>query len=166
MSDQAAVDAAVGQIRQALTEAGIEFEEPSPAAFVANLPGQRRLKTACWLFVGRQGLAVEAFVIRKPDENAADVHRWLLAHNARMFAVSWSIDDDGDIYLTGRLPLPAVTAEVVDQLLGVVLDYADTASTPCWNWASARPSPGSGPGGRAAASRWPTWPRSPGSCAG
>ena len=127
VADQAAIDAAVEQVRQALTEAGIEFSEPSPAAFVANLPGQRRLKTACWLFIGRQGLAVEAFVIRKPDENTAEVHRWLLAHNARMFAVSWSIDDAGDIYLTGRLPLPAITAEVVDQLLGVVLDYADSA---------------------------------------
>jgi hypothetical protein len=127
VSEPAVIQAAVRCVRQALTEAELEFDEPSPAAFVANLPGQRRLKTACWLFVGRHGLAVEAFVLRKPDENTAGVHRWLLAHNARMFGVAWSIDDSGDIYLTGRLPLAAVTAEVVDQLLGVVLDYADSA---------------------------------------
>ncbi len=114
-------------IRRALAEAELDFEEPSAGAFVANLPGQKRLKTACWLTVGAQGLAVEAFVVRKPDENADQVHRWLLAHNARMFGVSWSIDDAGDIYLTGRLPLSAITAETVDRLLGVVLDYADSA---------------------------------------
>jgi hypothetical protein len=115
------------RIRQALTDAGIEFAEPTPGAFVANLPGQKRLKTACWLTVGTQGVAVEAFVMRKPDENVGEVHRWLLAHNAKMYGVAWSIDDAGDIYLTGRLPLAAVTTDEIDRLLGVVLDYADTS---------------------------------------
>jgi Putative bacterial sensory transduction regulator len=114
-------------IRQALAESQVQFEEPAPGTFVASLPGQKRLKTSCWLIVGAQGLAIEAFVMRRPDENAEAVHRWLLAHNAKMFAVSWAIDDAGDVYLTGRLPLAAVTAEVVDRLLGAVLDYADSA---------------------------------------
>ncbi len=114
-------------IRQALAESEIEFDEPSPGSFVANLPGQKRLKTSCWLTLGRQTLAVEAFVMRKPDENADAVHRWLLAHNPKMFAVSWSIDDAGDVYLSGRLPLAAVTVDVIDRLLGSVLDYADSA---------------------------------------
>ena len=118
---------AVELIRRTLIDAELQFEEPSPGTFVANLPGQKRLKTSCWLTVGAQGLAVEAFVMRRPDENADAVHRWLLAHNPKMFAVSWAIDDAGDVYLTGRLPLAAVTAEVVDRLLGAVLDYADSA---------------------------------------
>jgi putative sensory transduction regulator len=118
---------AVAAIRQALAEAEVEYQEPQSGAFVANLPGQKRLKTACWLVVGGQGLAVEAFVVRKPEENLDKVHGWLLAHNARMFGVYWSIDDSGDIYLTGRWPVAAVTPEAVDRLLGVVLDYADSA---------------------------------------
>jgi hypothetical protein len=123
--DEQAAAAAV--IRHALADAGVEHQEPQPGAFVANLPGQKRLKTACWLVVGGQGLAVEAFVVRRPEENQGQVHGWLLAHNARMFGVCWSIDDSGDIYLTGRWPLAAVTPESVDRLLGVVLDYADSA---------------------------------------
>ena len=66
-------------------------------------------------------------MVRRPEENHDRVHGWLLAHNARMYGVYWSIDDSGDIYLTGRLPLAAITADVVDRLLGVVLDYADSA---------------------------------------
>jgi hypothetical protein len=85
------------------------------------------LKTACWLNVGSQRLTIEAFIVRKPDENHEQVYRWLLSHNARMFGVAWSIDDSGDIYLTGRWPLAAVTAADVDRLLGVVLDYADSS---------------------------------------
>jgi len=114
-------------IRRALADSEVRFTEPSPGVFVAELPGQKRLKTSCWMTVGAQGLAVEAFVMRRPDENAEAVHRWLLAHNPRMFAVSWAIDDAGDVYLTGRLPLIAVTGEVIDRLLGSVLDYADSA---------------------------------------
>jgi hypothetical protein len=129
MTDSTAPDSTTPAeaIRQALTEAELQFEEPQPGVFVANLPGQKRLKTACWFTLGRQELAIEAFVVRKPDEDADRVHRWLLAHNARMFGVSWSIDDSGDIYLTGRLPVEAVTVDVIDRLLGVVLDYADSA---------------------------------------
>jgi hypothetical protein len=42
-----------------------------------------------------------------------------------MFAVSWAIDGTGDVYLTGRLPLSAITAEEIDRVLGSVLEYAD-----------------------------------------
>jgi hypothetical protein len=42
-----------------------------------------------------------------------------------MYAVSWAIDAAGDVYLAGRLPLTAVTAEEVDRVLGSVLEYAD-----------------------------------------
>jgi Putative bacterial sensory transduction regulator len=127
MTDGPGPEQAGELIRRALTEAQVQFSEPTPGSYVAELPGQKRLKTSCWLTVGAQGLAVEAFVMRRPDENADAVHRWLLAHNPKMFAVSWAIDDAGDIYLTGRLPLAAVTADVVDRLLGSVLDYADSA---------------------------------------
>jgi hypothetical protein len=126
-SRPAEADAAATVVRTALADAGLDFSEPEPGVFVANLPGQKRLKTACWLGVGSSNLTVEAFVVRKPDENVAEVHRWLLAHNPRMFAVAWSVDDAGDIYLSGRWPLAAVTAESIDRLLGAVLDYADSS---------------------------------------
>jgi hypothetical protein len=127
VTSSAELDALAVVIRQALQNSGVEFAEPEPRSFVANLPGQKRLKTACWLVAGPNGLRIEAFIVRKPDENREEVYRWLLGHNARMFGVSWSIDGSGDIYLTGRWPLAAITAESIDQLLGVVLDYADSA---------------------------------------
>ncbi|UQX88855.1 YbjN domain-containing protein [Jatrophihabitans telluris] len=119
--------AAAETIRASLSDAGLDYTEADPGAFAVNLPGQRRLKTACWLIVGTRGLSIEAFVVRKPDENVAAVHGWLLAHNAKMFGVAWSIDDVGDIYLSGRWPLAAVTAGAIDQVLGSVLEYADSS---------------------------------------
>ena len=92
-----------------LRESGLEYERPARQQFVVNLPGTRRLKTACWLSVGEHAMSVEAFVMRKPDENAEQVYRYLLEHNTRMYAVAWSVDDSGDVYLSGKLPLVAVT---------------------------------------------------------
>jgi hypothetical protein len=53
------------------------------------------------------------------------VYAWLLQRNTRMYAVSWAIDSTGDVYLTGRVPLPAVTADELDRIFGSVLEYAD-----------------------------------------
>ena len=134
----------------ALAAAGHEWEQPRTGTFVVTLPGERKLRTTCSLVVGRHSVSVNAFVARHPDENTAAVHRWLLQRNARMYAVAFTVDHLGDIYLAGRLPLQAVTAQEVDRVLGAVLDYADssfntilelgfaTAIRKEWDWRTRR----------------------------
>lgn len=117
----------VAIIDAALREQELDYERIDPATFAVQLPGERRLKTACVLTVGEHALRIEAFVMRSPDENREQVYAQLLQRNARMYVISWSIDDSGDVYLTGRLPLAAVSADEIDRLLGVVLDSADGA---------------------------------------
>jgi hypothetical protein len=112
-------------IETTLRELGLDFERDSPDRFVVALPGEKRLKTACWLVVGTHALEVQAFVMRKPDENRAGVYEFLLQRNVRTYGVSWAIDSMGDIYLAGRLPLAAVTPDEIDRVLGSVLEYAD-----------------------------------------
>jgi hypothetical protein len=112
-------------IRSTLVDREIEFEEAQPGAFLCKLPGSHKLATMTWLVIGQHSLHVEAFFVRKPDENHAAFYRWLLERNARMFAVSFAIDNVGDVYLAGRLPLISVTAEEIDRILGSVLTYSD-----------------------------------------
>jgi hypothetical protein len=111
-------------IESVLHDNDLHFERVGDA-FVVDLPGTRRLKTACWLRVGEHALSIEAFVVRKPDENVERFYRYLLEHNARMYAVAWSIDSRGDVYLTGRVPLSSVSPAEIDRILGAVLEYAD-----------------------------------------
>jgi hypothetical protein len=120
-------DETAAAIEAALTEREIAFDRVRDDAFVVDLPGERRLKTACWLTIGEHALTIDAFVVRKPDENHEAFYRYLLQHNARSYVVSWSIDATGDVYLTGRLPLTAVNADELDRVLGTVLDYADNS---------------------------------------
>lgn len=112
-------------IESALAEQDLEWERVDDATFAVALPGERRLKTACLLTVGTHALEIEAFVMRAPDENREQVYSWLLQRNARMYAVAWSIDGPGDVYLVGRVPLAAISADEIDRILGCVLEYAD-----------------------------------------
>ena len=112
-------------IQRALDDGEIAYESPGEGQFFVTLPGTHKLATHCWLVVGAHALLVEAFVCRRPDENAEEVDRFLLRRNARLYGVAFSIDASGDVYLVGRLPLHSVTAEEVDRLLGSVLEYAD-----------------------------------------
>ncbi|WP_229054785.1 YbjN domain-containing protein [Aeromicrobium sp. Leaf350] len=112
-------------IAQALTDSEIEHVEHSPGVFEVDLPGERKLKTNVRLEVGKHALGIHAFVARRPDENHEVVYRWLLERNLKMFGVAFAVDSAGDIYLDGRIPLDAVTADEVDRLLGAVLTYSD-----------------------------------------
>jgi hypothetical protein len=112
-------------IEAALKDQDLEWQRLDDVTFAVALPGEKRLKTACILTVGAHALAVEAFVMRAPDENREQVYAWLLQRNARTYAVSWAIDASGDVYLAGRVPLASVTADELDRILGCVLDYAD-----------------------------------------
>ena len=114
-------------IRSALDDLEVPYEESSPGTFVAVLPGERKLRTTVSLVVGPHSLTINAFVVRHPDENVGEVHKWLLQYNAKHPGVAFGIDPLGDIYVVGQLPLTGITPEVVDQMLGRVLDVADNS---------------------------------------
>ncbi|MFE4669482.1 YbjN domain-containing protein [Streptomyces sp. NPDC056716] len=112
-------------IEGVLGDDDIEWECPEPGHYVVKLPGTRKLFTTLSLIVGRHSLSLNAFVVRHPDENEPAVHRWLLERNLKLYGVSYAVDPLGDIYVTGRLPLAAVTPDSTDLLLGQVLEAAD-----------------------------------------
>jgi hypothetical protein len=118
-------DALAAVLRDDLTERELEFEEPNPGAFFVKLPGSHKLATMTWLVVGDHSLQVEAFFCRKPDENEERFWRWLLERNAKLYAVAFSVDLLGDVYIVGRLPLSAITPDEIDRVLGAVLSASD-----------------------------------------
>lgn len=112
-------------IDEVLTERGLEYQRKNDNSFIVELPGERKLKTATMLTVGRHGVRIEAFVCRKPDENFEGVYKYLLRRNRRMYGVHYTIDKVGDIYLVGGMSLHAVTGDEIDRVLGQVLEAAD-----------------------------------------
>ena len=118
---------AVEVIEEFIESHDLECERPNLTTFFITLPGEKKVETHCALIVGDYSLTISAFVIRKPDENEAAVHQWLLHKNSSMYSVAYAINELGDIYLVGRLPLIAVTEKEIDRVLGAVLQYSDSS---------------------------------------
>ncbi len=141
---------AVETVRRYLVDGDFDFDQVSATAFVVELPGERKLKTTVSVVVGAHSVSLNAFVARCPDENFAEVYRWLLERNARMFGLAYSVDHLGDIYLVGRIPLACVSADRLDSLMGQILTHADgdfnlilekgfaTAIAAEWRWRESR----------------------------
>ena len=140
-----------GRVTSYLQRAGIEHEPGSrPGEFVAVLPGERKLRTAVSLLVGDHSLSASAVVVRHAEEQHEQVYRWLLERNARLPGVAFALDQDGDVYLVGRLPLAAVSDDSLDALLGTILETSDgsfnellalgflTSMKREWQWRTAR----------------------------
>ena len=108
----------------------LDFEATDANTFMVTLPGEKKLQTHCALVVGDHSLSINAFVIRKPDTHEDAVHRWCMTNNATMYGVAFAINELGDIYLVGRLPLGAVTAQELDRLIGAVLQHSDSSFNP------------------------------------
>ncbi|WP_091552430.1 YbjN domain-containing protein [Micromonospora pattaloongensis] len=112
-------------IESVCAERELAWEKTGEFSYAVTLPGTHKLKTVCNLIVGEHALRVEAFVMRQPDERREELWSWLLQRNARMYGVAFSIDANGDVYLTGRTGLGGISEDELDRLLGSVLTYAD-----------------------------------------
>jgi hypothetical protein len=120
---------AIATIDEFLESHDIDFEKSGNNYFL-TLPGERKLQTHCAIVVGDHSISINAFVIRKPDENTEAVHEWLLKKNASMYCVAFAINELGDIYLVGRLPFHSITEKELDRVIGAVLQYTDSSFNP------------------------------------
>ncbi|WP_158886565.1 YbjN domain-containing protein [Amycolatopsis anabasis] len=137
-------------IQSTLDSAELKYEKKAPGRYFVTLPGTKKLQTNCWLVAGEHAFAVEAFVCRRPDEAHAEVYRFLLRRNAKLYGVHYTVDAIGDIYLVGRLGLDTITETELDKILGQVLEAADgdfntlleigfaTSIKREWNWRVSR----------------------------
>ena len=117
-------------IEEFLDSHDLEFEKKDSDTYLITLPGEKKLQTHCALIVGSHSLSINAFVIRKPDDNEAAVHAWCLSKNASLYGIAFAINELRDIFLVGRLPLSAVTDREIDRLVGAVLQVSDSSFNP------------------------------------
>jgi len=108
----------------------LNYEQKDEKTYLITLPGEAKQQTHCALIIGDQTLSINAFVIRKPDENYEKVYEYLLKKNASMYLIAFALNELGDIFLVGRLPFNAVNEQEIDRILGAVLHYADSSFNP------------------------------------
>jgi hypothetical protein len=115
-------------VRAWLADSDVEHTDGArPGEVVVRLPGEHRLSTTVSVLVGDHSVGFSAFVVRHADENHEAVMRWLLRCNSRLRGVAFALDGDDDVYLVARLPVEALTADSLDELMGTLLSTADDA---------------------------------------
>jgi hypothetical protein len=111
---------------QGLNYTRYEADQGGLPGVIVELPGERKLITNTLLTIGDHSVRVEAFVCRRPDENHEGVYRFLLRRNRKLYGVSYTLDNIGDIYLIGRMALDIVSAAEIDRVLGQLLDAVNS----------------------------------------
>lgn len=119
-------EAAARAVRRFLDAAGVDHTPGTrPGEVVASVPGERRKSIAVSFLAGAHSVSASSFVSRRPEDDPAAVHDWLLRRNARLPGVAFAVDRQGDVYLVGRVPAVAVAGtrggDVLDDLLGAVV---------------------------------------------
>ncbi len=62
----------------------LSFEQNNLNTFLITLPGEKKQQTHCALVIGDHSLSINAFVIRKPDENEDQVRSTCQKHGASL----------------------------------------------------------------------------------
>jgi len=122
--------AAVDAVTAFLADTGVPAERLGQGRWFIRLAGDRKLGIGVHLVVGDRTLRVESFFMRAPEEQHARLYHDLLVRQATSYVLRFTLDEAGDLFLIGQVPLRAVTAGEVDRVLGTVLEVADTAYLP------------------------------------
>lgn len=119
-------EAILAGIRSWAEEHEVAVDSVEKSEIVVTLPGEKKLKTNVAISIFARTAHLQAFVIRHPDENAAEFNRWLLQKNLRPGPVAFAIDSLGDVYLRASIPRERLLEEL-DALLGTMLATADSS---------------------------------------
>ncbi len=93
--------------------------------WLTQLSGEWKRTIPLLLHIDERSLKLTSLLAGVPDEGHVDVYRILLSRNQRPLPVHFGLDDEGDLILTGAVPLEVVDAARIDELLGLVLTLSD-----------------------------------------
>jgi hypothetical protein len=117
-------------IQSYLADRDVRHERLTETDWAVQLRGEKKHSITVLLALRERTLQIESFFIRRPHEHHEDVYRMLLRANARVYGVRFSIDDLGDVFLTGRMAIEAVTPDELDRILGSILSTSDEMFMP------------------------------------
>ena len=81
---------------------------------------QVREATTVWFEIGEHTVGYEAYLSPRPPHRPADVYQLCLSRNRRSWPATISMDDRGDLYVTGRIPLTDLSRLRLEEAIGAV----------------------------------------------
>lgn len=109
----------------ALDAADVDVEDVGEDRWLTVLAGEWKRTIPVLLELGDRHLVVTSLLTGVPDEGHEDVYRIVLQRNQRAAPVHFALDDEGQIVLTGAVPLCSLDERGIDELLGTIVATAD-----------------------------------------
>jgi hypothetical protein len=86
--------------------------------------------TTVWFTIGERTVGIEAYLLPAPPHGHADVYRLCLHRNWRSWPASVALDERGDIFVVGRIPVDEVSAASLDRAVGAVYETVELSFRP------------------------------------
>ncbi len=109
----------------ALAAFDLEPEPVDEGRVMVAVSGQWRRSMPVLLDVEERHLRFRALLASSLDENHEEAFRYALQRNERAHDVRFALDGEGNILLVGRVPLEVVDEQLLDELLGEIVQTAD-----------------------------------------
>lgn len=109
----------------ALDGFGLEPEPVGDGRLMVAVSGQWRRSMPVLFDVEERHLRFRGLLASALDENHEEAYRYALQRNERAHDVRFALDGDGNVLLVGRIPLEVVDTDVLDELLGELVQTAD-----------------------------------------
>lgn len=85
-----------------------------------RMTGEEKAVFSVWFLLRQRTLSVETYVMPAPIENEAAFYEHLLRRNLKLHGIAFAIGAEDAAFLVGQLPVPWITEEELDRLLGTV----------------------------------------------
>src|SRR5487761_2551576 len=93
--------------------------------WLVRVASEEKDHVAIWLTLRQRTVRVETELCPAPEENLADLFRYLLVKNADLAPLHLAIGPEAGIYLVGQVPVGEVDVERFDELVGACLKTVD-----------------------------------------
>lgn len=127
--EQAACDARIAAWAKArLAEPGplvAVDRQPELGRWYLRLRGEEKDFVTVWLTIRQRTLHYETQFMPAPETAVEATFEYLLRRNAGLYQMRFALGPEDAVYLVGEVPVPLVTDEELDRILGSSLAYVD-----------------------------------------
>ena len=93
--------------------------------WAVRMAQQVRDYTTVWVTPGDLTVSFEAYFLPGPPRRVEEVYRHLLFRNERAWRVHFAIDQDGEIYLRGRVEVSQATEETFEYVFAEIYSLVE-----------------------------------------
>lgn len=106
-------------------ESTVEWAGPHEGKWGIRMRQEAREATTIWFSIGDRTVGYEAYLLPQPPHRREEVYRLCLARNHRSWPAAINIDDRGDVFIGGRIPLSDLSRERLDEAVGAVFEIVE-----------------------------------------